>query len=128
VTAISNGAVLFGLVGSAFIYKEQITKTQVGASCACFAGILILSLSTLFLSTTSTSGVSSGTEVVKDGLRFVIYESLLSLCFFGSRIILSKYCSRVLSAIEFVKINFMADATCGILLLILASTGLVKNL
>ena len=47
VTAIANGTIPLGLLGSYFIYKERLTIYQVIGSLSCMAGVLVLSLSVL---------------------------------------------------------------------------------
>ena len=45
VAALSNGGILFGLFGSYFVYKENITRLQIMGSIACLIGLAMLSLS-----------------------------------------------------------------------------------
>ena len=48
------------------------------------------------------------------------------MLFFGFRIVISKYCCRILSSMQFVKLNFIGDCVCGILVIIFASFGMLK--
>ena len=45
VAALSNGGILFGLFGSFFVYKENITRLQIMGTIGCLVGLLMLSLS-----------------------------------------------------------------------------------
>ena len=121
VTAISNGNVLIGLFGSLVIFREQITWKQILGSIICFAGVLTLSLSVVGKKKPSQTVVSEGTDP-----KFIIYEALLAMLFFGFRIVISKYCCRILSSMQFVKLNFIGDCVCGILVIIFASFGMLK--
>lgn len=51
VSAIANGTIPLGLLGSYCIYKEQLTLVQVLGSLACLIGILTLTLSVLLFGT-----------------------------------------------------------------------------
>ena len=48
VSAISNGTVILGIIGSYAIYKEAVSLKQLVGCILCFAGILVLSLSVFF--------------------------------------------------------------------------------
>ena len=48
------------------------------------------------------------------------------MLFFGTRIVISKYCCRVLSSLQFVKLNFLGDCICGVFVIIFASVSVIK--
>lgn len=59
VSAIANGTIPLGLLGSYFIYKEQLTFLHLIGSIACLAGILTISLSVLVTSETDSVAVQT---------------------------------------------------------------------
>ena len=48
------------------------------------------------------------------------------MLFFGIRIVISKYCCRILSSMQFVKLNFIGDCVCGILVILFASVSIIE--
>ena len=48
------------------------------------------------------------------------------MLFFGARIVISKYCCRILSSVQFTKLNFIGDFICGVFVIIFASVSVIK--
>ena len=48
------------------------------------------------------------------------------MIFFAVRFSIGKYCSKILSSRQFVKLNFVGDAVCSLGVVILATLNMVK--
>jgi len=130
VTAIANGTIPLGLLGSYLIYKEKLTNWQVIGSLACLAGILILSLSVLGKSEEQTT-ISAGQIVEVDiqsgdkAMRTMVTDAFLSMLMLGIRINMAKYCARILSPLTFLKLNLISDFACAVFVIVMSAIGAI---
>ena len=124
VTAILNVVILIGLFGSYFIYRENIRKLQLLGVVTCFVGIVMVSFSVKGV--VLLLGSTLMTLFQNRNLQFIIYESLIALAASGTRVVLSKYCSKILSPSQFLKLNFFADFACGALVIVFSYLNLLK--
>jgi len=88
----------------------------------CFGGILVLTLSVLRINDLASPILEGATEAPYKDKTFIyiLVEAFISVVFFGTRILLTKYCSKVLSTIRFVQLNFVAELGCGLFVILLA--------
>ena len=124
VTAIANGTIPLGLLGSYCIYKEKLTVWQVAGSLACLAGILILSLSVL--GQEEEQPVISIAEVQSTAMRSMVIDATVSMVMLGTRINMAKYCTRILSPLTFLKLNLVTDFACAALIIVLSALGFIR--
>jgi hypothetical protein len=96
----------------------------------CFGGILILTLSVLRINDLATPILNGATEApIKDKtFLYILVEAFISVFFFGTRILLTKYCSKVLSSIRFVQLNFVAELGCGLFAILIAQIRMIPPL
>lgn len=123
VTAIANGTIPLGLLGSKFIYKEKLTILQIVGSMGCMAGILILSLSVLRDQDAGVISFIPGLN--QDGnskaMRIMIIDAFVSMVFLGARINMAKYCTRIVSSLTYLKLQLCADFCCAMFILMLSA-------
>jgi hypothetical protein len=97
VSAIANGTIPLGLLGSYFIYKEKLTIWQVVGSLACLTGILTLSLSVLGKESEQPEISLEISDSKSNAMRLMVIDAVISMLMLGTRINMAKYCSRILS-------------------------------
>ena len=120
VAAMSNGTIPLGIFGSYCIYKEKLTILQVSGSLISLAGILTISLSVL--GEKSDSGVEvRRTPEQQIALRMMIIDGFMAMVMLGTRINCTKYCTRIISAFGFVKLNFLGDCLCAAFVILLSA-------
>ena len=56
----------------------------------------------------------------------MVKDAFLAMVMFGTRINMAKYCSRVISAWSFVKLNFYSEACCALFVMILSTFGTIE--
>lgn len=96
-------------------------------SLACLVGILTLTLSVLVTGQPQADAtLSIDTDASKKALRMMIKDAFLAMFLFGIRINMAKYCSRVLSAWTFARLNFYAEAGCALFVMILSGFGTIE--
>ena len=65
-------------------------------------------------------------EASKKVLKMMIKDAFLAMVMFGVRINMAKYCSRVISAWSFAKLNFYAEASSAFFVMILSALGTIE--
>lgn len=128
VTAIGNGPVILGLLGSYIIYKERLTLYHTGGSLLCLTGILILALSVGVGKddNTEAGGVTVESETKAKAMRILLIDAFSAMLMFGIRIVMGKYLTRILSPLQVIKLGFTADFCCGAFVIILSSFKVIK--
>lgn len=56
----------------------------------------------------------------------MIIDAFIAMLMLGTRINIAKYCSRIISAMSFVKLNFLADAICAAFVLLLSALSVIN--
>ena len=130
VTAIANGTIPLGLLGSKFIYKEKLTILQIAGSMGCMAGILILSLSVLRDQDADVISFIPGTSLNQEGnskaMRIMIIDAFVSMVFLGARINMAKYCTRIVSSLTYLKLQLCSDFCCAMFILMLSAIQVIN--
>ena len=57
----------------------------------------------------------------------MIIEAIIALILLGIRCNMAKYCAKIISAYALVKLNFYSIGVCGLLVLLLSATGMIKT-
>ena len=55
----------------------------------------------------------------------MISDSFISMIMLGTRVCMAKYCSRIISAWSFVRLNFYVDFGCAVFIIVLSAVGLI---
>ena len=87
-------------------------------------GILTLTLSVLVSNTDELSPAAATAS--NKALKMMIKDSFLAMLFFGTRINIAKYCSRILSPWSFIKLNFYAEGTCAFFVMTLSAFEVIN--
>ena len=56
----------------------------------------------------------------------MIIDAFVAMFMLGTRINAAKYCSRIISAFSFTKLNFLGDALCAAFVMLLSAIGVVN--
>ena len=129
VTAIANGTIPLGLLGSYFIYKERLALWQILGSLCCLTGILILSLSVLGKKETHVGAVLIAADVAEKehtALRNMVIDAFIAMFMLGTKINCAKYCTKIISSLSFFKYNMVMDFLCGVFIIIMSAVSIIE--
>ena len=56
----------------------------------------------------------------------MIIDAFVSMLMLGTRINAAKYCSCIISALSFAKLNFLGDALCAASVMLLSAIGVIN--